>query len=138
MPKPVLAVLNRDEALEIHSRALELLSRVGVKFEDPSVAGLLLDAGSTERNGRVLIPEELVNEALRNTPKKFDLYDRDGRRVATLGEGALIFNPGSAAIKMLDYDSREPRTPTLEDLRDFTLVVEGLEYIDAQSTALVP
>lgn len=138
MPRPTLTVLSRDEALEIHGRALSLLSRVGVKFEDPEVAKILLDAGATESNGRVVMPEEMVSEALRNAPKKIDLYDRDGRRVATLGDGALIFNPGSAAIKILDYGAAEPRTPTLEDLRNLVVVVENLDFIEAQSTALVP
>lgn len=138
MPKPVLTILSRSEALEIHGKALELLSRVGVKFEDPGVAGILLDAGSMERDGRVLIPEGLVTEALKTAPKRFDLFDRDGRRVATLGDGVCLFNPGSAAIKILDYGSREPRTPTLEDLKNLVVIAENLKYIEAQSTALVP
>lgn len=138
MPKPLLTVLSREEALEIHSKALDLLSRVGVRFEDPEVAKILLDAGATRSNGRILIPEEMVSEALKNTPKRIDLYDRDGKKVATLGDGALIFNPGSAAIKILDYGAAEPRTPTLEDLKNLVLVVENLEFIEAQSTALVP
>lgn len=138
MPKPSLTILSRDEALEIHSRALDLLSRVGVKFEDPEVANILLEFGATRNNGRILIPEEIVSEALKKTPKKIDLYDRDGKRVATLGDGALVFNPGSAAIRILDYGAVEPRTPTLEDLRNLVIVVESLDFIEAQSTALVP
>jgi len=138
MPKPTLTTISRDEALEIHSRALDLLSRVGVRFEDIGVAKILLDAGATRADDRVLVPEEMVNEALKNAPKKIDFYDRDGKKVATLGDGALIFNPGSAAIKILDYGATEPRTPTLEDLKNLVVVVENLEFIDAQSTALVP
>lgn len=138
MPKPSLTILSRDEALEIHSRALDLLSRVGVKFEDPEVAKILLEFGAAKNDGRILIPEEMVNEALKKTPKKIDLYDRDGKRVATLGDGALVFNPGSAAIRILDYGAVEPRTPTLEDLRNLVIVVESLDFIEAQSTALVP
>ncbi|MEM4594200.1 MAG: trimethylamine methyltransferase family protein [Zestosphaera sp.] len=138
MPRPTLTILSKEEALEIHDRALDLLSRVGVKFEDPEVTQTLLEAGATKSDGRILIPEEVVNEALKNTPKKIDLYDRDGKKVATLGDGALIFNPGSAAIRILDYGTTEPRTPTLEDLRNLVVVVENLDFIDAQSTALVP
>ncbi len=138
MPKPTLTLLSRSEASEIHNEAVKLLSKVGIKFEDPEVAKILINAGSLEKGGRVLIPEELVFEALKNVPKRLELYDRDGRKVATLGDGALLFNPGSAAIKILDYNSREPRTPTLEDLKNLVVLVENLDYIDAQSTALVP
>lgn len=138
MPRPVLGLLLRSEAEEAHSRALELLSKVGVYFEDKSVEKLMLDGGCELKEGRVLIPEELVKEALSKAPRRFDLYDRDGNRVATLGSGALLFNPGSAAVKILDYGAREPRPPALEDLKRFVILADALEHIGAQSTALVP
>ncbi|MCC6059043.1 MAG: trimethylamine methyltransferase family protein, partial [Thermofilum sp.] len=103
MARPRLLVLDRDEADAVHSDALSLLGEVGVRLESREVEKLLLDAGCTLRGGRVLVPEELVREALAKAPKRIELYDRDGRRVSTLGEGALVFNPGSAAIKLLDF-----------------------------------
>jgi len=138
MARPVLTILSRSEAEQIHAAALELLKSIGVYFEDSEVAKILLDAGCEQRGGRILIPEHLVGEALRSTPKRFELYDRDGMSVATLGDGALIFNPGSAAVKILDYGSGEPRPPTMEDLKKLVILVDHLEHIDAQSTALVP
>ncbi len=138
MPRPVLALLTLEEARLVHSKALEVLETVGVKFEDPEVARIVLEAGGVERSGRVLIPEELVREALRNTPRRVELYNRDGERVATLGESALLFNPGSAAIKILDYGSKNPRPPTMSDLKKLVVLVENLPHIEAQSTALVP
>lgn len=138
MPRPALGFLLRSEAEEVHSQALELLSKVGVYFEDKGVEKLMLEGGCELRDGRVLVPEELVREALSKAPKRFDLYDRDGSYVATLGSGALIFNPGSAAVKILDYGAREPRSPTLSDLKRFVALADALEHIGAQSTALVP
>ena len=138
MARPVLSLLTLEEARLVHNKALEVLSTIGVKFEDPEVARIMLSAGSVEHNGRVLIPEELVKEALKATPKRIELYNRDGERVATLGETALIFNPGSAAIKILDYGSKIPRSPLMNDLKKLVVVVENLTHIQAQSTALVP
>jgi trimethylamine--corrinoid protein Co-methyltransferase len=138
VPRPVLALLTLEEARLVHSKALEVLETVGVKFEDPEVARIVLEAGGVERSGRVLIPEELVREALRATPRRVELYNRDGERVATLGESALLFNPGSAAIKILDYGSKNPRPPTMGDLKKLVVLVENLPHIEAQSTALVP
>jgi trimethylamine--corrinoid protein Co-methyltransferase len=138
MPRPLLTLLSLEEAREVHCKAIELLEKVGVKFEDREVAKTLLENGALERDGRVLIPEELVNEAVKLAPKRIELYDRDGSRVATLGESASIFNPGSAAIKILDYESLEPRSPVMEDLKRLAVIVENMHFIDAQSTALVP
>ncbi|MEM1929801.1 MAG: trimethylamine methyltransferase family protein [Thermofilaceae archaeon] len=138
MPRPAMGLLLRSEAEDVHSRALELLSKVGILFEDKEVEALVRSAGCEVRDGRVLIPEELVKEALLKAPRRFALYDRDGNYVATLGEGALIFNPGSAAVRILDYGAGEPRPPTLDDLRKFVTLADALEHIRAQSTALVP
>ncbi|MEM2298905.1 MAG: trimethylamine methyltransferase family protein, partial [Thermofilaceae archaeon] len=112
MPRPAMGLLLRSEAEDVHSRALELLSKAGILFEDKEVEALVRSAGCEVRDGRVLIPEELVREALLKAPRRFALYDRDGNYVATLGEGALIFNPGSAAVRILDYGAGEPRPPT--------------------------
>lgn len=138
MPRPISGLLLRDEAEQVHSLALEVLSKVGVFFEDKGVEKLMLEGGCELREGRVLVPEELVKEALAKAPRRFDLYDREGEYVATLGNGALIFNPGSAAVKILDYGAGEPRRPTLEDLKRFVVLADALEHIGAQSTALVP
>ena len=138
MSRPAIGLLLRSEAEEVHSRALEVLSKVGVYFEDKSVEKVMIDGGCELKEGRVLVPEELVKEALSKAPRRFDLYDRDGNYAATLGNGALLFNPGSAAVKILDYGAGEPRPPTLEDLKRFVTLADALEHIGAQSTALVP
>lgn len=138
MPRPAIGLLLRSEAEEVHSRALEVLSKVGVYFEDKSVEKVMIDGGCELKEGRVLVPEELVKEALSKAPRRFDLYDRDGNYAATLGNGALLFNPGSAAVKILDYGAGEPRPTTLEDLKRFVTLADALEHIGAQSTALVP
>jgi trimethylamine--corrinoid protein Co-methyltransferase len=138
VPRPVLSLLTLEEAKLVHSKSLEVLSTIGVRFEDPEVAKIVIEAGGVERGGRVLIPEELVNEALRATPRRIELYSRDGERITTLGDSALIFNPGSAAIKILDYGSKSPRAPNMNDLKKLVILVENLPHIQAQSTALVP
>ncbi|MEM1508317.1 MAG: trimethylamine methyltransferase family protein [Thermofilaceae archaeon] len=138
MPKPVFTVLSGEETEQIHAAALHLLSEIGIYFEDKTVEKILLEAGCEARGGRILVCEELVKEALLKTPKSFPLYDREGRLAARLGEEAKVFNPGSAAVKILDYSSTEPRMPTLSDLRNFVKLVDALEYIRGQSTALVP
>lgn len=138
MPKPVFTFLSGEEAEQIHAAALHLLSGIGIYFEDKTVERILLEAGCEAKGGRILVCEELVKEALLKTPKSFSIYDREGRLTATLGEGAKVFNPGSAAVKILDYGSTEPRMPSLSDLRSFVKLADALEYIRGQSTALVP
>ncbi|MEM0376282.1 MAG: trimethylamine methyltransferase family protein, partial [Thermofilum sp.] len=138
MPRPRLLLLEKSDVEDVHSAALELLSKVGVRVEDSLVEKLLVSGGCALSGSRVLIPEDLVEEALRKAPKRIALHDREGRHVATLGEEALVFNPGSAAIRVLDYGSPEPRTPTLEDVKKFAVLADALSGLQAQSTAVVP
>ncbi|ABL78864.1 trimethylamine methyltransferase family protein [Thermofilum pendens] len=135
---PSVSVLSRREAEEITGEALRVLETVGVFFEDKGVERIALEGGGRLKDGRVLIPEDVVKEALRTAPRRIRLYDRDGREVAVLGEGARIFNPGSAAIRILDHGSQTPRNPTLEDLKKLVIVADYLKGLKAQSTALVP
>jgi trimethylamine--corrinoid protein Co-methyltransferase len=55
-----------------------------------------------------------------------------------MGERNIAFDPGSAAIHILDVKRREIRMPTTEDYIRFTKVTDALRNIDAQSTAMVP
>ncbi len=138
MPRPVLTLLSRDEVEDIHSKAISLLESVGVFFDDKGIEKFLLDNGLELKNGRVLFREEVVREALSKAPRRIPLYDREGNLVSVLGEGKTIFDPGSAAIRILDFGSSEPRNPQLKDLKDLVVLVDALPGFKAQSTALVP
>lgn len=125
--------------------ALRTLERVGVKVENAAAAGLLLAAGATRRDGRLLLPESLVRAALATPPATFALYDRAGAPVAELGKGRTSFNPGSAAIYRIDGGSAAARCApgvrqpaTTADLIALARLVDGLPGYAVQSTALVP
>jgi len=138
MPRPSFYLLSRDEIELVYSKALEVLSTVGIKIEDELVKNFLESNGGVKKDDRTLIPEELAKEALKKAPKTFDLYDRDGKYIATLGEGANIFAPGSAAIYIIDHRSKDVRPPLLEDLKNAVIITDYLKNVDAQSTMLVP
>lgn len=138
MPRPKLGILEKDDIERIFTAALSILNDTGVKIEDDLVRDYVLKNGGVLKNDRITFDESLVKESLKKAPKEFALYDRDGKYVATLGQEARIFNPGSAAIYILDYGAKEVRPPRLKDLKDFVIVTDYLDNIDAQSTALVP
>jgi len=138
MPRPTLSLLSRDEKEILHEKALILLENVGVAIDDQRTLNILKSAGLSYEKGRVKFPRDVVEWALKRTPKEVTLYSRDGKPYATLSEDTVLFNPGSAANGILDYKSTDPREPVLEDLFKFSLVVEHLENIHLQSTALIP
>ena len=94
-------------------------------------------AGSIADNGRVLIPEPLARKAISTAPESVTLYGRNGKPV-TVGGMNVNFDPGSAAIYILDSETRQIRQPVTRDLVRFARLVDALSNIDCQSTGIVP
>ncbi len=136
--RPRLELLPADEVPRIVQEACDVLAGVGVVVEDEGGEALLLEAGATARGGRLCLPETLVQGALVSAPPVVRLYDRDGELAAELGSGASFFDPGSAAIQLLDGPTGRPRSITSGDLVDLARLVDGLQGYALQSTALVP
>jgi trimethylamine--corrinoid protein Co-methyltransferase len=120
--------------------AMRILEELGVFVECEEALALLDGAGAeVERaSQRVRIPASLTRRALESAPSRALVHDRSGNPVMDLGDERMHFNPGSAALRILDPGSREPRVPRTRDLVRLALLTDGLPHYAAQSTALVP
>jgi trimethylamine--corrinoid protein Co-methyltransferase len=120
--------------------AIGLLENPGVQMPSDEVAGVLLEAGAKEGVGSavVSIPRNLVESSLKSAPPTFSLYDADGEERVRYGAGVVHFNPGSAAVGLMEPDGRTYREPGIPDLVNLARVVAELDQMDAQSTSLVP
>lgn len=123
----------------IYKEALKVLEGVGVFVENAEAYRLLSEAGmkTVKESRRVFITEELVRSALESAPSTIDLYNVQGEHKISLGEDNVYFDPGSAALNILDGDTNQIRKPKTEDFAKFSRVVDALGNIDAQSTALI-
>ncbi|KYH39063.1 MAG: hypothetical protein AYL28_001560 [Candidatus Bathyarchaeota archaeon B23] len=131
-------LLERGEIEEIHSSTLRLLERTGVEVRNEEALSLLEENGCEVEERRVRIPGELVEECLRRAPSKIELHSRDGERRLLIGGDNVVYNPGSAAIYFLDYETGEIRRGTSRDLERLVRLADALRHIEAQSTAIVP
>jgi trimethylamine--corrinoid protein Co-methyltransferase len=131
-------LLERDEIEEIHFTTLRLLERTGVDVRNGEALRLLEENGCEVEGRRVRVPGELVEECLEKPPSEIELYSREGDRRLFVGGERVIYNPGSAAIYVLDHGSGEIRRGTSEDLVRLVRLADALEHIEAQSTAIVP
>ncbi len=138
MVVPRLSVLSREEVETIHEYALNILEEKGFLIKHRGLIERLLEAGLCVEGGRARFPRDLVIKCLEKAPKTITIYSRDGEQVFRVGGDNTFFNPGSAATKILDLGGTEPRDPVLRDLWDFALVVDALDELCFQSTALVP
>lgn len=134
---PRVHILSSESIRVIHEASINLLEKIGVLVQNGYVLKLLKDAGCVvDARQRVKIPEYLVNECIKSTPSSIKVYSRDGKHDLQVEGDNIYFNPGSAAVSILD--SETIRTPTLKDLVDLVVVVDYLSNIHAQSTAIIP
>jgi trimethylamine--corrinoid protein Co-methyltransferase len=136
---PALQLLSRDEIESIHLASMKLLEEVGVMVYNDRALKMFADAGVEVDFDKKLarIPQHLVKESLVKAPSTIKLYSRDGKNDRVLEGNRVTYNPGSAALFILDSKTGEVRRPLSGDLADLVKLTDALEYIQAQSTALV-
>ncbi len=128
--QPRLKVLNREQALAIHTAALEILEKTGFKMEHPGVLEILVDAGCRVlNNGRVSLPAYLVEEALGSAPRQIALYDQKGNKTMPLVDNNPFYGTGSDATFTIDLETGQRRRAILKDVANFAKVADALENI---------
>jgi trimethylamine--corrinoid protein Co-methyltransferase len=137
--RPIVRFLSDELIEKIISEAREVLCKLGVEIHNKKVLSLLQDHGAKlNKDQKVLFTEEIIDQALKTVPKFFKLYDVLGNETHNLSGYNVYFTPGSAAINILDYDTKKMRKPTTADYVRFTKVVSRLNNIVSQSTAFIP
>jgi len=137
--RPQFKILSDDLVERIIAEGFELLQDPGVRVHNSEALDLLADAGAdVDFDSQIAyIPREIIERALETAPSDFHLYDLGGESVVHYGGDSVQFDPGSAAITVLDSDTKEQRAPVTEDFVKFVKLVETLPQIDAQSTAFI-
>ena len=119
-----------DEAIEaIHAASLALLERAGVRVESPAAREVMLAAGCGAAGGdRLVVPRQVVDEAVAALPARYVLAARDPARSlpvdAEPGE-VFVHNMGGAA-DVADALTGATRRATVADQGDFSRVMHHL------------
>jgi trimethylamine--corrinoid protein Co-methyltransferase len=137
--RPQFRILSDDLIEQIIAEGFELLMDPGMRVHNDEALELLADAGADVdfESQIAYIPREIVEKALETAPSEFYLYDLDGEVAVHYGADSVQFDPGSAAITVLDSQTQEQRAPVTVDFVKFVKLVETLPQLDAQSTALI-
>lgn len=122
--------LDDGEINAIYQTALNLLADLGMGQAPPRLIDAATARGA-EINalGRLAFPRMLVEDILASAAKGFVLCGRDPRYDIEVGGERVYFGTGGAAVQTLDLDSGLYRPSTLNDLHDFTRLIDGLPNI---------
>ncbi len=137
--RPRLRFLSDDLIDRILAEAFQVLADPGVRVHNDDGLRLLAEAGAKVDLASQIarIPDSVVREALRTVPGEFYLYDLSGHPAVHYGGDDVHFDPGSAAVTVMDRKTGEQRTPVTDDFVRFIQLVEMLPALDAQSTAMI-
>ncbi len=139
MIRPKLELLSRETVDRAIDEAYDLLMDPGVQIHYDEALRLLGDAGAeVDMESRIArIPRALAEKAVETAPTSFYLYNLAGEAVVHYGDDDVHFDPGSAAIEIIDYGANESRVPVTADCENFVRLAEMLPQIDAVATSIV-
>jgi len=137
--RPRIQFLAKETIERVVAEAYELLSDPGVQVHSERALRLLAEHGAAvDFEAQVAhIPADLARQAVETAPSSFYLYNAAGEPVVHYGGDDVQFDPGSAAIEIIDYGSTKSRPPVTADCVRFVKLTDGLDTIDAVATSLV-
>ena len=134
----VIRFLTSNNMESIHQSSLNVLERTGIQVKNERALSILNENGCIVEESQVKIPSSLIEESIKKAPSSFEIFSRNGKISYTIEHDNTIFNPGSSAVYFKDRKTRMIRRGTLHDCVELVQLVDNLENIKAQSTALVP
>lgn len=137
---PRLTLLTEPVINEIIDEAIDLLEKTGVTVEEPDTFDLLGEMGADMVRDKhvVRFKRDMVEKAVASVPRTIELHSMSGEKLFASGDGQVHFNPGSAALFILDLEKSAMRKPAIEDVARFAKLCHTLEHIEATSTGVIP
>ena len=122
--------LTRDQMEYIHSKVLELLQDTGCVVQHKGALEMLEKAGCRVEKKHVYFPSQLVEWAIRVSPSRILLYDREGNFAMDCSGRNVYYGVGSAEPRITDSYTGEQRLCTEEDNKNCVKVADAMPYID--------
>jgi trimethylamine--corrinoid protein Co-methyltransferase len=137
--RPKIHLLEQALVDKIIQEAYQLLEQIGIFVENREARSLLEDAGMRvdDEDQRVFLTAALIDRCLDSTPEQITFYDRSGDLTYIVGGDHVHFDPGSAAVTILDQNTQKQRKASTEDLVRFVRLTDALPHFDFQSTGLI-
>jgi trimethylamine--corrinoid protein Co-methyltransferase len=128
-----ISILSKDEIELVHQKTIKILEETGVSVLSQHALAVLDKGGAkvNKESMRAWIPESLVKETIKKTPKRIRLCARNPKQdmpVPRAGPPYMATN--GTAIYMPDANTGKRRATTGKDLRDFMVLCDALDPLD--------
>ena len=117
-----------DAQLErVYDTSMRMLAELGMGEAPPELTEQAVKHGATVNGrGRLCFSKDMVEDIIDGACKSFVFHGRDEKHTFEVGGDGVYFGTGGAAVQTLDLESHVYRPSTLQDLADFTRVVDTL------------
>jgi trimethylamine---corrinoid protein Co-methyltransferase len=134
-----LQFLSQIQIESLHHAILKVLWETGVRVEWRPALEVYAGAGCRVDFERQLvqIPEQVLEQALQTAPASFSLYGTTPADEIRVTLDNVYTIAGSSALKVLDLEGRH-RPATLQDLADFTRLIDALENANIMHAMVIP
>ncbi|MEN8202254.1 MAG: trimethylamine methyltransferase family protein [Bacteroidota bacterium] len=132
-------VLEEKEILQIHESSLRVLKDIGMKVLDPKLCQELAKKGLivNEKEQLIKFPSDIVEWAIKVSPKSFSMYDHKGGEIE-LKTGNTLPAVYSGGIKVWDWQTGEIRSSTLTDLNTCLKLADAMDEIKVNCPVCIP
>jgi trimethylamine--corrinoid protein Co-methyltransferase len=134
-----LQFLTQPQIETLHQAILSVLWKTGVRVEWRPALEIYAGAGCQVdfEHQTVKIPELVLTQALNTAPASFSLYGTTPADVIHVTQEEIYTIAGSSALNVLDLEGQH-RPATLQDLADFTRLIDGLENANIMHAMVIP
>lgn len=136
-----LRILTEDQIQAIHQAALGLLQRTGIVVKEARARRYFRQAGASvdESSGRVRLPPDVVEAALKLAPDSFVVHARVPDRSVEVSYRRMHIEPMIGRLNILDHLTRQRRRTSLQDVANLVRVADALEHYHLlHSGAIMP
>jgi trimethylamine--corrinoid protein Co-methyltransferase len=125
-----------EQMTRIHDASMDLLSSVGVAFNEPEALEIFATQGFRVEGKTVFMTASQVRNALETVPSRFTLTARNPEKSIDVGGDHFVFAPGYGApfIALPDGSQREA---TMADYDNFCKLVQTSPTIDMNGFMMV-
>ena len=136
----MLRILSDEQLEKLHSSALEVLEKVGVRVVDSATLQIFRDHGAVvdEKTKSVKLPPSLVEEALKKAPGNVTLGARDKRHSVTLQAGRMYTRASTGLTEVIDLETGLSRHGLSKDTADASKLIQDLENVSINATHIFP
>jgi trimethylamine--corrinoid protein Co-methyltransferase len=129
--------LSPQDIEAIHQATMQVLSETGILLSHPDGVKIMRAAGAREEDGRLLIPQNIVEEAIKSCARRVEITGRNGEPIC-LGDGSLHWHNLGGARDVYNPTNGERRAAQAQDIVDSTRLLDGLDGVTSITPFFTP